>query len=125
MNSIGYLLILVFWKAPNTLPAFGQAQVPILKEWKGKFPASGLELLPEGQRDLRIGYIGDAKSFEKAWKVYQPKQPVPKVDFKEHIVLFVRNIKFVNDIKDLGVVVNDGRATVNYFETRTSVPITD
>jgi hypothetical protein len=103
----------------------GQESVKLLHQSHGLFPVSELKLLPEGQRDARIGYIADEKTFERVWRAFKPKDETPKVNFKDDIVLFVRNIKYVNSISNVKVSVKDAQATITFFETRTAVEIKD
>jgi hypothetical protein len=95
------------------------------QKWTGQFPVNKLETLPRGQQDTGVGYIGDAKTFEAVWKAWKPDEKVPEVDFKENIVVFARNVRFLNAIQIGKVTVKEGVASVLALETRTARPIVD
>jgi hypothetical protein len=115
---ISTLLILI---ACNTPPLTGQAE--ILQSWHGDFPVPQLNLLPDGQQEQGIGFIGDASTFEGVWKVFMPDEGVPEIDFKGHLVFFARNTQFYNRIRIGQINVREGVAEVLAMETMSAMPI--
>ena len=100
-------------------------EIEILQSWQGDYPVAQLGELPEAQRDLRIGYIADAETFENVWKTLKPDESVPEIDFKDHLVLFARNTEFFNRIRIGKVKVTNGVAEVLAMETLSAMPIED
>jgi len=100
-------------------------EVKILQQWVGLYPTDKLELLPKGQREAAVGYLGDAKSFEAVWKAWKPTEQVPEVDFKENLVVFTRNVRFLNTLRIVKVTRNEGTVDVVAIETRSARPIRD
>ena len=84
-----------------------------------------LDLLPDKQREQAVGFIDDAKTFEKVWKAFKPGEAVPEIDFKTNFVLFVRNTQFYNRISIGKVKVTNGVAEVLAMETMSAMPIED
>jgi hypothetical protein len=101
--------------------AGGEAE--ILQSWQGNFPTAQLERLPEGQRDLPVGFLNDAESFGAVWKAVYPGEEIPKVDFTTSVVLFARNTQFYNRISIGKVTVVDGVAELLAMETMSAMPI--
>ena len=66
---------------------------PILRRWEGDYPVAQLSRLPAGQRQSRVGYIGDAEIFASVWQVLKPGTALPRVDFDKNLVVFVRNLE--------------------------------
>ena len=100
-------------------------EAKILQSWQGDFPVAQLKLLPEGQREQPVGFIGDAKTFEGLWKAFKPRENVPEIDFKTNLVLFTRNTQFYNSIRIAKVNVRNGVAEVLAMETLSAMPIKD
>lgn len=59
--------------------------VPTIQKWAG--------IIRDDEKLKRqapvTGHVGDAMQFEKLWKVWRPKEAVPKVDFSKELVLVV------------------------------------
>ena len=87
-------VISLLWLA--AVPFALAADAPVLQSWSGDFPVAKLDLLPEGQRGNGQGFFDDPEAFELLWEAFQPKEPVPEVDFENHLVVFSRNITFYN-----------------------------
>jgi acid phosphatase (class A) len=109
--------------ALNPQPLGREAQ--ILQSWQGDYPVDQIHLFPEKQRDLGIGFINDAQTLERIWKAFQPREPVPEIDFKTNLVLFARNTQFYNRIRIGKVEVIQGVAEVTAMETMSAMPIQD
>jgi len=95
---------------------------PILQRWEGDYPVAQLDLLPEGQRQSRVGYIGDAVTFASVWQVLKPDTALPKVDFNKNLVVFVRNVKLYHQTLVEKVTLKDGVAEIVAAGPLTSVP---
>jgi hypothetical protein len=104
----------------------GEAKdLSIVQQWNGDYPVSALNRLPEGQRELHVGYLGDAATFKRVWQVFKPGEKVPEVDFGKHLVLFSRNVVFYNRTSIAKVSLTDGVAEVIAIETLSAMPIED
>lgn len=99
--------------------------LPILQSWRGDYPVSQLNRLPEGQRASRIGYLGDAVEFADVWRVFKPGERIPELDFSKHLVVFSRNVTFYNRTAISKVILRDGVAEILARETMTALPIED
>jgi len=97
--------------------------ITILESWQGDFPVSQLDLLPEGQQHLSVGYINDSTTFSAVWNAYNTKEKTPDIDFSNHLVLFVRNTRFYNRISIGRIQVNAGISEVVAMETMSAMPI--
>jgi len=122
-NRLSLLLVpfLIGMSACNTPPLTGPAE--ILQSWHGDFPVAQLNLLPDGQQEKGIGFIGDAPTFEGVWKVFEPGEDVPEIDFKSNLVFFARNTQFYNRIRIGQINVTEGVAEVLAMETMSAMPI--
>jgi len=100
-------------------------EAKILQSWQGDYPMAQLNLLPEKQRELAVGFINNAKTLELFWKAFKPGQAVPEIDFRANLVLFARNTQFYNSIRIGKVNVRDGVAEVLAMETMSAMPIED
>ena len=109
--------------AEQTPAASGE--VNIQQSWRGDYPVDQLSLLPEGQREQAVGFIGDAETFAGVWKAFKPGEAVPEVDFNANLVLFVRNTEFYNRISIGKVNVINGVADLLAMETMSAMPIED
>jgi hypothetical protein len=99
--------------------------VKMLEQWGGKFPVADLKALPEGQQTNGIGYIGDAKTFEAVWKALRPGDKVPPVDFTKQMVVFARNVQYLNAIKITQVTRKGDTLSVAAVQTLAAIPIKD
>ena len=97
----------------------------ILQSWQGDYPVARLDLLPEDQREQPIGYIGDAETFEAVCSAFKPGEAVRKIDFRNELVLYVRNTQFYNRLRIGKVKVKNGVAEVLAMETMSAMPIED
>ena len=100
-------------------------EVPILQKWQGDYPVTEINRLPEGQREARVGYVGDATTFAAVWQAFRSEEPVPQVDFGRDLVVFARNVEFYNRTSIFKVVVKDGVAEVLAMETMSALPVED
>ena len=100
-----------------------QGELRILQAWSGDYPVDQLDKLPTGQGEVRVGYIGNSKTFTQMWQVFKPKVKIPEVNFREEIVLFSRNIEFYNRTSIQQVKLSDGVAEIIAMETRSARPI--
>jgi hypothetical protein len=111
--------------APGPPPVHMSVELPILDQWRGDFPLSQLERLPDQQRAARAGYIGDAAHFAAVWQVFLPSKPLPEVDFSRHLVVFVRNLDFYNHTAIGKVMLDAGTVEIIAMETLSARPIED
>ena len=100
-------------------------EVPILQKWQGDYPVTEINRLPEGQREARVGYIGDATTFAAVWQAFRSGEPVPQVDFSRDLVVFARNVQFYNRTSIFKVILKDGVAEVLAMETMSALPVED
>jgi hypothetical protein len=97
----------------------------ILQGWSGDYPVSELGRLPEGQRTLPVGYLGDEKIFVGVWQAFKPGEKGPEVDFSNNLVVFSRNVDFYNRTSIVRVVLKDGVVEVLAIATLSSISIED
>jgi len=97
--------------------------LPVIQAWSGDYPVSQLDRLPEGQRQSRVGYLGDREAFASVWKAFKPGEEVPEADFGRNIVVFTRNVQFYNRTRILKVTLKDGVAEILAMETMSALPI--
>ncbi|MBW2504579.1 MAG: hypothetical protein JRE16_08435 [Deltaproteobacteria bacterium] len=121
------LLVVLSWFSlgPDTVAANGSADLPIVTSWSGEYPVAELGQLPEGQQQSRVGYIGDAKRFAAIWRQFKPNDPLPEVDFLQHLVVFSRNVEFFNRTNIFRVTLADGTLEVLAMETMSAIPVED
>ena len=101
------------------------AQDATLEQWWGEYPISELDLFPLDQEINGLGYIADQETWASVWSGFR-SGPVPAVDFESELVLFARNVDFVNRLRLLSATVDEqGMAHVIVAETRTAIPIDD
>ncbi len=100
-------------------------EVEILQSWQGDYPVKRLNVLPEKQQALALGFINDAETFNSIWAVFKPGEDVPEIDFQANLVLFTRNTRFYNRISIGRVNLRDGVAEVLSMETMSALPIED
>ena len=110
--------------ATGSLPDASQ-ELPLLASWSGDFPVAQLDLLPVGQRQSSVGYLGDMDAFAAVWPVLQPGQDLPEVDFVSQLVVFSRNVNFYNRTAIFKVTLKEGTAEVMAMETMSAMPIED
>lgn len=108
-------------KADDSQPMNGEAK--ILHSWQGDYPVARFDLLPDKQREIAAGYIGNAETFETVWSAFKPGEDVPEIDFKANLVVFARNTQFFNRNKIFKVKVTNGVAEVLALETMSALPI--
>ena len=92
-------------------------------KWSGDYPVAGLGLLPDGQQQNRVGYIGDAATFAEVWPSFMPGQPLPTVDFKNDLVVFSRNVVYYNRTNIFKVTLISGVAEILAMETMSAIPV--
>ena len=97
--------------------------LPLLEKWSGDYPVSELGRLPEGQQDIRVGYIDDTATFIRVWRAFMPNEILPVVDFSKNIVVFTRNIQFYNRTSILKVTLQEMNAEIFAMETMSAMPI--
>ena len=95
------------------------------EQWSGFYPIKQLVKLPAKQQKSAVGAIQDKKTWEAVFKALQPDMKLPEVDFKKNMVVFARNIRFVNRIIGLTAMVEEETLVVRYASTRTARPIVD
>jgi inhibitor of cysteine peptidase len=100
-------------------------EAKILQQWQGPYPANQVNLLPDGQRDAGTGFIADAKVFAAVWKAWKGAEKLPEIDFQKNLVVFARNVQYLNMIRIGGVMLKDGVADVVAMEAMTANPIED
>jgi len=100
--------------------------LPLIDVWSGDYPLAALDLLPDGQQQSRIGYIGNEATFKNTWKAFMPVEPVPAVDFAENLVVFIRNVDYYNRTNIIKVVLDaDGVIEILAMQTLSAIPIKD
>lgn len=97
--------------------------VKILQTWQGDYPVDQLNLLPEGQRELKVGYIGNSDSFSAIWNQFKPNKDIPDIDFNDNFVLFARNNQYYNRISIGKVTITEGVLDILAMETMSAMPI--
>ena len=97
----------------------------IIDRWSGDFPVAELDLLPEGQRQSRAGFIGNQEVFAALWQAFKPGEKVPAVDFTRNLVVFSRNVDFYNRTQIMKVVLDGGGLEILAMETMSAMPIED
>ncbi|MDH3673684.1 MAG: hypothetical protein OES46_21420 [Gammaproteobacteria bacterium] len=133
-KSLTPALALLLWLASACMPG-GYAiaggdedqpvELPIIQEWQGDYPVSLLNRLPQGQRGLRAGYVGDDRQFQSIWRAFKPQEDMPTVDFDRHLVVFYRNVDFYNHITIFKVLLKKGIVEILAMQTRSALPIED
>jgi inhibitor of cysteine peptidase len=112
-------------RATEPAPDAKPKEAAILQQWQGLYPANQVNLFPEGQRAAGTGFIADAKTFGAVWKAWKGNEKLPEVDFQKNLVVFARNVQYLNIIRIGGVMLKDGVADVVAMETMTANPIED
>jgi hypothetical protein len=69
----------------SALGADEAGEVKLLQTWRGEVKLELRKQAPDA------GFIADAESWDKLWKAYRVTEKVPKVDFKEHLILVAVN----------------------------------
>ncbi len=104
---------------------WAEEKISILQMWTGDYPVSQLQLLPEGQRESPVGYIGDAETFAAVWQAWKPGEKTPEVDFGTNLVVFSRNVVFYNRTSIAKATLRDGVLEILAAETMSSRPVED
>lgn len=112
-----------YMTADNSQAINGEAR--ILQSWQCDYPVAQLNLLPQGQREQAVGFIGDSKTFEHIWNACKPGEDAPALDLGANLVLFARNTQFYNRISIGKINVTNGVAEVLAMETMSALPIED
>jgi hypothetical protein len=97
----------------------------ILQRWTGDYPLAELDRLPEGQRQSRVGYLGDTAAFTRFWQVFKPETPAPTPDFSKHLVVFARNVDLYRRMLIAKVTLTRGVAEIIDVGTASEAPIED
>ena len=113
--------------SPDTKPApdAKPKEVAILQQWQGLYPVVLLNQLPEGQREAGTGFVADAKTFATLWKAWKGEEKAPAIDFQKNIVVFTRNVQYLNMIRIGGIMLKGGVVDVVAMETMSAIPIED
>ncbi|RJP93687.1 MAG: hypothetical protein C4518_05750 [Desulfobacteraceae bacterium] len=106
-------------------PATKEGTPLVVFQWSGDYPVERLGSLPEGQHNSPVGYIIDKKTFSGVWQIFKPGEEMPEVDFTTHLIVFVRNINFYNQISIIKCTLRESTAEVLTMETRSAKPIED
>jgi len=93
--------------------------------WSGDYPVAAIDLLPAGQQQTRVGYIGDAATFTRVWQSFMPEEALPEVDFAINLVVFWRNVVYYNRTNIFKVTLTTGVAEVLAMETMSAMPVED
>ena len=115
----------LFACAPVAVQSNGPQELLPSAKWSGDYPVAALGLLPDGQQQNRVGYIGDAATFAKVWQGFMPEEALPAVDFKNDLVVFSRNVVYYNRTNIFKVVLTSGVAEILAMETMTAIPVED
>lgn len=97
----------------------------ILQRWAGDYPLAQLDRLPEGQRQSRVGYLGDPAAFTRLWLAFKPDTPVPTLDFSKNLVVFARNVDLYRRTLIAKVTLLRGVAEIVDVGTASESPIED
>jgi hypothetical protein len=95
---------------------------PILQRWVGDYPVAQLDRFPVGQSQASVGYIGDAETFASVWQILKPGTALPQVDFKNNLVVFVRNVKSYHPTLVEKVTLKEGVAEIVAAGPLTAAP---
>lgn len=132
LNSFRFACLLLFMTAVPFLMSGcaknkpidnASMDIPLLEQWSGDYPVSGLGKLPEGQQDIAAGYIGNAATFVPVWRLFMPKEMLPPIDFSKNIAVFSRNVQFYNRTSIFKVTLQGGTAEIMAMETMSAMPI--
>lgn len=97
----------------------------LIATWSGDYPVAALEQLPAGQRQNRVGYLGDAAALARVWQSFMPGETPPAVDFAKSLVVFSRNVDFYNRTHIFKVTLAAGVAEVLAMETMSAIPLAE
>ncbi len=100
-------------------------ELPIVQKWSGDYAVAELGRLPESLRTSPMGYLDDQNTFADVWQVFKPGEKMPEVNFKIHLVIFVRNVDFYNRISIGMVKLTGGILEIMAMETMSAMPIED
>lgn len=99
--------------------------LPVLQRWTGDYPVAQLDRLPEGQRQSRVGYLGDAAAFMQFWQVFKPETAVPAIDFAKNLVVYARNVDLYQRTLIAKVTLTGGVAEIVDVGAPSESPIED
>lgn len=116
-------LSLLFFDPPPVHSNVEPKNLPILNAWRGDYPVSQINRLPESQRALSVGYLRTPAVFADVWQAFKPDKNVPEVDFSKYLVVFSRNIRFYNRTSIAKVVLKDNIAEIIAVQTLSAMPI--
>jgi len=119
------LFLAGLWNAACASAADKTRDLPLLERWSGDYPVVRLNRLPENQRALSTGFLGNAGAFSAVWQAFKPDVETPVIDFKTFVVLFSRNVDFYNKKSIVKVSLEDGVIEVFAVETMSAMPIED
>ena len=111
-------------KEPNS-SADNHQSTEVRDAWQGDYLVNDLDKLPAGQRQARVGYMADVKTFASVWQAFKPGEALPEIDFDRQLVLFTRNTTFYNRTRIAMVKLQDGLVDVLTTETMSAAPIED
>lgn len=95
----------------------------VREKWSGVFPVGRLHVLPKEQRLRRVGYLDNQKLWTSVWQAWKPQQKRPQVDFDKQMIVFIKNVRFLNRLSRPTVSLQDGTLLVRAAETRSARPI--
>lgn len=123
--TAGLLFMWIAGCATMATDGHAPTDLVIIDRWSGDFPVARLNLLPEGQRRSRSGYIGDRQTFGAVWQAFRPGEEIPGVDFNRNLVIFSRNVDFYNRTNIMKAVLAGGDLEILAMETMSAMPIED
>jgi hypothetical protein len=97
----------------------------ILQRWSGDYPLAQIDRLPEGQRQTRVGYLGDAAAFTRVWQAFKPETAAPALDFGKNLVVFARNVDLYRRTLIAKVTLTAGVAAIVDVGTASESPLED
>lgn len=104
---------------------FAAAQNLTVEHWQGQYPVDELHRFLADDEIGGVGYIASQETWEAVWQGFS-SDAVPPVQFPNEIVVYARNVNFVNIISPLAVSLDDqGTAEVLAASTLTARPIED
>jgi len=121
LNSVSGALIV---SASCILAASAEDKTLIIREkWSGVFPVGRLHVLPAEQRLRRVGYLDNQKLWTATWQAWKPQQKQPQIDFDKQIIVFIKNVRFLNRLSRPTASLKQATLLVRAAETRSARPI--
>ena len=95
------------------------------RHWSGMLPVELLNAIPQSQRHQRLGLIDTEQDWSNLWTAWRQAEPIPPVDFGREVIVFIKNVKYLNQIQLRSVTPDGAVAVIDAQETRSARPIED